>query len=220
MIYNATTEKSKRKVRYLNFFIFSYKENGAKQMENKTIQLYKKKGQAAGAVNAIITLVVGIGVAVMVLIFVGALGGQTYQLVEADIDTLYSRVINQTFTPIFQTPVYLSYRNVDTTGFEVINSTNSEVIGTGNYTMNFRDGLFNLTAVSHENATMAATFYRGNQTVESSIKDGIISAFSALEQTGDYLPIVVLAVIISLVLALVLSFTAFGNVGSGSRSVL
>ena len=44
-------------------------------MENKTIQLYKKKGQAVGAVNAIITLVVGIGVAVMVLIFVGALGG-------------------------------------------------------------------------------------------------------------------------------------------------
>jgi len=117
-------------------------------METKTVQLYKKKGQAAGAINAIITLVVGVGVAVMVLIFIGALGGQTYQLVEPTIDAIT------------------------------------------------------------------------NTTVRNSVKDGIISAFSALEQTGDYLPIIVLAVIIALVLALVLSFTAFGQVGGGGRSVL
>ena len=116
-------------------------------METEQISLYEKKGQATGAVSAIIMLIVGVGVSVLILIFVGALGGQTYELVEADI-----------------------------------------------------------TAIT-------------NQTVEDHVKNSIISGFSALEQTGDYLPIIVLAVIIALVLSLVLSFTAFGNVGGG-RSAL
>ncbi|MFW6122378.1 MAG: hypothetical protein ACOC80_15965 [Petrotogales bacterium] len=103
---------------------------------------YTKKGQASGAVGAIITLIVGVGVAVMVLIFIGALGGQTYNLVESDIDG--------------------------------INDT----------------------------------------TIKDSVKNGITSGFEALEQTGDYLPIIVLAVVIALVLSLVLGFVAFGNMGT------
>ena len=84
---------------------------------------YKKEGFAAGAVGAIVTLLVGVGVAVLVLIFVGSLGGQTYDLVEEDIDSIT------------------------------------------------------------------------NTTVSTSIKNGVVSGFEALEQTGDYLPIIVLAVV-------------------------
>lgn len=116
--------------------------------ELETKNLYEKKGQAAGAVSAIIMLIVGIGVSVLILIFVGSLGGQTYELVEADI-----------------------------------------------------------TAIT-------------NATVEESVKNSILSGFEALEQTGDYLPIIVLAVIIALVLTLVLSFTAFGGMGGGRGSAL
>jgi len=112
-------------------------------MEKK--ELYKKKGQAAGAVGSIITLIVGVGVSVLVLIFVGTLGGQTYNLVEADI--------------------------------AAINDT----------------------------------------TIQTSVKNSITSGFTALEQTGDYLPIIVLAVVISLVLILVLGFTAFGSGFGGGR---
>ena len=105
---------------------------------------YTKKGQLAGsAVGNIITLIVGVGVSVLVLIFVGSLGGQTYELVEDDIDAIT------------------------------------------------------------------------NDTIRGSVKNGIISGFEALEQTGDYLPIIVLAVVISLVLVLVLSFTAIGGTGRG-----
>lgn len=114
-------------------------------MENR--KPYEKKGQAGGAVGAVITLIVGIGVAVLVLTFVGALGGQTYNLVEADIDAIT------------------------------------------------------------------------NETVKQAVKNSIVSGFDALEQTGSYLPIIVLAVVISLVLALVLSFTNFGG-GFGGRSAL
>lgn len=107
---------------------------------------YEKKGQMGGAVGAIIQLITGVGVAVLVLIFVGSLGGQTYELVESDIDAI------------------------------------------------------------------------SNETVKSSVKGGIISGFEALEQTGDYLPIIVLAVVIALVLYLVLGMT--GSAGGYRGSAL
>jgi hypothetical protein len=110
----------------------------------ETTQMYEKKGQMGGAVGAIIQLITGVGVAVLVLIFVGSLGGQTYNLVESDIDAI------------------------------------------------------------------------SNGTVKSSVKNGIISGFSALEQTGDYLPIIVLAVVIALVLYLVLGMTSGATGGRGS----
>lgn len=116
-------------------------------MESKEFETFELEGQAMGAVGAVISLIVGVGVAVLVLIFVGTLGGQTYNLVESDIDA--------------------------------INDT----------------------------------------TIKASVKGGITSGFEALNQTGDYLPIIVLAVVIFLVLSLVLGFTAFGG-ARGGGSVL
>jgi hypothetical protein len=107
-------------------------------------ELYKKKGQTMGSVGAIIGLITGIGVSVMVLIFVGVLAGQTYQLTESKIDAIT------------------------------------------------------------------------NDTVKTYVKDSIVSGFSALKTTGDYLPIIVLAVIIAIVLSLVLGLTAFGGGRGGS----
>lgn len=114
-------------------------------MENKD---YMEEGQAGMAVGNVITLIVGVGVAVLVLIFVGALGGQTYNLVEPDIDAIT------------------------------------------------------------------------NTTIKNAVKDSVVSGFTALKQTGSYLPIIVLAVVIFLVLALVLGFTAFGGGGMGRGSAL
>jgi len=115
-------------------------------MEQKN--LYKKKGQMGGAVGAVITLIVGIGVSVLVLIFVGTLSGQTYELAEADI-----------------------------------------------------------TAIT-------------NATIENDVRNAIGSGFEALETTGSYLPLIVLAVVIALVLTLVLGFTGLGGVGGGRGSAL
>jgi hypothetical protein len=117
------------------------------KLQKREKPLFEAKGQATGAVGAIITLIVGVGVAVLILIFVGALGGQTYDLVEDDIDAI------------------------------------------------------------------------GNDTIKASVKNSIVSGFEALEKTGDYLPIIVLAVIISIVLMLILGFTAFGGMGGGGRGV-
>jgi hypothetical protein len=107
----------------------------------KQATLYKKRGQV-GATGALIGLIVGVGVATLVLIFVGALGGQTYNLVEDDLDA--------------------------------INDT----------------------------------------AIKTSVKAGIASAFEAQEQTGSYMPIIVLAVVIGLVLTIILGL---GGMNGGSR---
>lgn len=51
-------------------------------------EVYKKEGAVGGEIGAIILLIVGVGVSALVLIFVGALGGSTYNLVESDIDAI------------------------------------------------------------------------------------------------------------------------------------
>lgn len=105
----------------------------------KDFEDYELSGQMQGAVGSMIVMIVGAGVSVLVLIFVGALGGQTFNLVEPDIDAIT------------------------------------------------------------------------NTTVKEHVKQSIISGFAALEQTGNYLPLIILAVVIALVLALVLGFSGIGQ---------
>jgi hypothetical protein len=112
---------------------------------------YVKKGYVQESVSAIIFLIMGVGMATLVLIFVSVLGGQVYQ---------------QTAPTLLQ-----------------VNATNPGVYG-------------NITAA-------------------------INSSFTALNTVGGYLPIVVLAVIIFLVLGLVMSLTpGFGTGGGYGGSAL
>jgi hypothetical protein len=115
----------------------------------ETKQLYKKEGEMIGAVQAVIALIAGVGVSVLVLIFVGTLSGQTYSMVQAD-----------------------------------------------------------LTAI---NTTSPAAY--GNVT------SAILSGFTALKQTGSYLPIIVLAIVIAIVLALVLGMTGIASGGRGGSAL-
>lgn len=103
--------------------------------------IYRKTGYVAGEVGAVIGLIIGVGVATMVLIFVSVLGGQTYSLTQSDI--------------------------------QAINDT----------------------------------------TIQGYVTDAITSSFKALSQTGKYLPLVVVAVIISVVLALIINLGGRGGYG-------
>jgi len=107
-------------------------------------EIYKREGLVGNEIGSIIMLIVGVGVSALVLIFVGALGGQTYNLVEADIDAI------------------------------------------------------------------------SNDSIKNYTKDGIVSAFQALASTGSYLPIIVLAIVIFIVLGLIFSMVGGGlNMGGG-----
>lgn len=51
-----------------------------------------------------------------------------------------------------------------------------------------------------------------NGTIKTEVFNGVTNSFAAYKTVGQYMPLIVLAVVISLVLALILSFT---NVGDG-----
>ena len=103
--------------------------------------VYEKKGAMAGfAVHEMITLIAGIGVIVLVFIFVGVLGGSAYQSTESEISSI------------------------------------------------------------------------SNETIKGYITDAIASSFKGLKSTGNYIPIVALALIIALILGLIMGIT--GAVGT------
>lgn len=184
--------------------------------------MYEKKGQATGAVSNLIVLIVGVGVAVLVLIFVGSLGGQTYELVESDIDAIGSTAVaNESFTGSDATAAVLNHADIHSTSVQVWNSTNA--VNSGNYTISYAATPNTITLTDgsiFNNTALTIDYTYGNTTVSESIKQSVISSFSALETTGDYVPIIVLAVVVALVLAIVLSFGVFGKGGAGKGSVM
>jgi len=56
-----------------------------------------------------------------------------------------------------------------------------------------------------------------NGTVEASIKDGIINGFEGYEQLGNYMPLLVLALILGVILSVLLGVVAFTGIGFGGR---
>lgn len=175
--------------------------------KQKETQLYEKKGNIDSTVGAVITLIVGVGVSILVLIFVGTLGGQAYTLTEPKIETLAGDVVNETFTPNNLTGVTLTNDNIVNASIKIVNGSNT--VSLKNFDLsaaNLRAGRMNLSLdhAHFNSSTLNITYSHGDADVENAIKHSIRSGFSGLEQTGDYLPIIVLAVIISLVLFLVL----------------
>jgi hypothetical protein len=72
---------------------------------------YFKKGQVV-AVNAIITLIIGFGVSTLILIFVGVLGGQTYQLTQAQI----GNITNTSIRTNIQNSIMYAFQSQQTIG--------------------------------------------------------------------------------------------------------
>ena len=178
--------------------------------------IYDKEGQYQGAIGAVVTLISGIGVSVLVLIFVGTLGGQTYNLVEDDIDSLYGVVTDESFTGSLNTAVSLENNVIQKGSISFANSSWSDPLNIGNFSIDYSQGVVTLVDGNYDGANLLTNYTHGDQTIQTSVKSGITSGFEALEQTGNYLPIIVLAIVISLVLALVLGMSAITG-GSGGR---
>lgn len=178
---------------------------------------YTKKGQVQGTVGMIISLIVGVGVSVMVLIFVGALGGQTYNLVEEDIDAIGNHSVTEAAL-VADNVTAQAIGNHDIHVGSVL--FNNSAFTVSNFTIDYDAGTFLYLDVPGMNGTdLLVNYSWGQFEVADSVRAGITSSFEALENTGDYLPIIVLAVVISMVLFLVLGFTNFG-MGGGKGTVL
>jgi hypothetical protein len=164
-------------------------------------------------VGLIILLIIGVAVGTMVIIFVGVLGGTVYQETEGDLDSMVGTVANSSITLLNNTAVALPFDDVvqgtvvwyngsiDSTTWLSNNVTINNDLGTATLITN--NGSINNTAVN-------ISYSWGNYTIRDNIKNSIVSGFKALNVTGGYLPIVVLAVIILLVLGLVMGFSGAG----------
>jgi len=183
---------------------------------------YEVEGQAAGgAVGGVITLIVGVGVAVLVLIFVGSLGGQTYNLVEEDIKEIGNNSqANTTFIADNSTAQFLGHNDVHVGAITFWNGTtnNYYLMSASNFTIDYDAGTALLKSGSEivNGSTMVTTYNWGEYEIGYSVKNGIVEAFNALETTGDYTPILVLAIVIFLVLGIVLGMTAIMGKDGGS----
>jgi len=177
-------------------------------------QEYLEKGEMGGnAVGNIITLIVGVGVAVLVLILVGSLGGKSYELVQDDISIIGNHpIVNDPFTCSNVSAQSLTHGFVQEGTLIVKNGTvNGVTVGLGNFTIDYDAGTLLLKSTATETTfhgtSMYANYTWGVAEARNSIQNSVVSSFEALENTGDYLPVIVLAVVIALVLALVLGST-------------
>lgn len=163
-------------------------------------------------IGAIISLTIGISVAIMVLIFTGALGGQTWNLVEPNIEDAGVTDINgETFTASNISWVFLDHESIVNGSVTIYNSTGSK--NTSDFNINYTDGSLKLTGDNSLNNTVCSIDYTyGDTSIRNNIKDGIISGFRALKTTGGYIPIVVLAVIVFIVLGLILGTGKGGTI--------
>lgn len=180
---------------------------------------YKKKGSIKENLNGVIALVTGVGIAVMVFIFVGTLGGRTFQLVESDIDALTGSVVNESFTPLNSTVVNLANRDVINGTLTVANAS-SVSVGLDNFNVNYEAGTLELTNATLNNTAWRASYNYGAAAEKAAIKNSILSSFESLQQVGDYMPLIVLIFIISFVLVLVMGLTNGGKGGSYKGSAL
>jgi len=195
------------------------------QTEAKTQEmekpLYEASGQVQGIVGGVVALIAGMGVATLVLIFVGVLGGQTYNLTEDDINSVgYSTVSNENHTFLNDTAVALNNNPIDAD--TVTLAQGSTELTSSQFAVDETAGTITLQDATYNNTQLNATYdWLKYEDIQTSIKDGVKSGFQSIEQTGNYLPIIVLAIVITIVLSLVIGMTALtGGGGMGGRSAL
>ena len=186
-------------------------------MKEKTETLYRKKGQVQEATNAMITLVVGIGVVVLLIIFLGALTGQTWTLIEPTVAELTTTVTDQTLTVLNSTAVSFGRDNVVNASITAFNGSNSVPASKFFYDFGTRPNTVTLLDNNFNNTALNFSYVDGNPAIKSSIENSVISAFESFKLTADYVPIIALAVVIFLVLALIIGLGLLtGDIGGGS----
>jgi hypothetical protein len=181
---------------------------------------YKKIGQITDSVNAIIVLIIGVGVATLVLIFVSVLGGTTYSMSSSMMTPMGGTVSNETWNSGSAITAGTNYTIANNPITGMIGLANSTVIcNSNNVTWNSSY----VTLVAGYCATGKAyniSYYYGDYNAYNNVTAAIRSGFTSLNTVGGYMPIIVLAVIIFVVLSLVTALNKPSMTSGGFGTVL
>lgn len=176
-----------------------------------------KKAQVEN-VGAIIALVSGIGVTLLVLIFISTFGGSLYDTVEDDIDNVGLTGVNDAqFTSNNGSAVSIGNTNIVNNSVTQLQLEVANGSSVNNYfTVDFTAGTATLFENSLNNTAINATYsYRASNSIQNNIKTSITSGFEALEKTGNYTPLIVVAIVITLVLIIVMGMGIAKRQGNG-----
>lgn len=180
----------------------------------------EQKQNTATAIFSVILLIVGMAVAGLLFTFTLVLGGETFEIVEDDIDEInsYSEA-NHTFVADNATWTLIN-ASLRSGTLELYNTT-GWTDNTSDFSVNYTTGRVLLVSdnESLNGTSMRAVYEFDDGLIRNAIRSGILSNFEAQQQIGDYMPIVVLAIIITLVIGLIISGIATRILG-GSKQQL
>ncbi len=162
--------------------------------------------QTTAAIFTVIMLIVGFAVAGLLFTFTTVLSGQTYNLVEEDLDAIASYTdVNETFVADNTSWVALGNASIKSGSLYLYNTT-GYVDNTSEFDVNYTDGTVQLVGsnATLNGTTMCAVYSYDDELVKNAIKSGILSNFEAQEQIGNYTPIIVLAIIITIIIGLII----------------
>ena len=174
----------------------------------------------AAAIFSVILLIVGFAIAGLLFTFTTVLSAQTFNLVEDDIDaiTSYSEA-NHTFVADNTSWVLINASLKSST--LVLYNTTGYTDNTTAFDVNYTTGYVLLNPTVHADnkslngTTMCCVYEYDDGTIRNAVKGGILSNFEAQQQIGDYMPIIALAIIITIVIGLIIGGIASKFMGPG-----
>jgi len=183
------------------------------------------------AIFSVILLVIGFAIAGLMYTFTSVLSGETYNIVEADIDAITSYTDNNQ-TVVVYNATWVSLGNATIKDYHFYNSSTFSD-NTSAFSVNDTTGYIRLNEDSENkddalnNSAIYALYMYDDGTIRDAVKTGIHSNFEAQQQIGDYMPIIALAIIITIVISLIIGgiaskfmtpamgFGGYGGYGGG-----
>lgn len=181
------------------------------------------KHKKAEATSGLIVLATGVGIALMVIILISSLGGQAYNIVEPDLNTIgvLVQVTNYSFTASNETATWIGHSFIESGTLSFGNISAS--VSNDNFTIDYDAGTaLYKSATNHNGLVLNATYQYHNETIRNSVKNSIVSSFEALETTSGYMPLIVTAIVLIFVLSMIIGLStgkSGGNMG-GNNSAL
>jgi flagellar basal body-associated protein FliL len=168
-----------------------------------------EKNGAKGAIGSIILLIMGVSVATILLIFGSSLSGEVYNTVESDINSIGLTPTSTTFIAVNGTTNNLGQVNISSGTLVIKNGT--VTVGLSNFTVDYSAGNVTLTNFAYNGTNLSATYSYYSNTIRYDVQQAIVYGFDSIKTTGQYMPLIILAVVIALVLGLIISFMYFGG---------
>jgi len=187
-------------------------------MKNKK----NKKGQMAfegGIFGMILSIVLVGGLASILTVFMASLSGQVYETTQEDIASIGSETAgSEQFRANNVTATQLTRTRLNNGSLSLVN-INGTAVALANFTVNYSTGtiLLGTGGSAYNNTLINASYTYDNSTIRGYVNGAVVSAFSAQQKGASYIPLLILAGIVVVVVGAVLSISslATGSRGNG-----